>query len=279
MRNGPESFEEPQSPYPTPAALDDADSVHTLRASVERSGRPAARQHMGTTARSPVPRYLIIGLGSGVACTLLTLWVRSQGALPGFDAQLHAWVLARRGSTDIAFARVVTHGGVTKLALPALLVIGALAPAGHRSLRHRLGSGLLLAGLASAGVYLGLALNAWVGRVRPPVVDWAGPAGGPSYPSGHTTVATLFALSCAWALAGRVGSSGSRIALWVAALGYAAVVGCSRIWLGVHWPTDVIGGWLYATAWFTLTTAAIIGLRIASTRRRSSPVIDRTGPT
>ena len=275
MRGGPGGFEDP-STYPVPATPDGADSANAVSAPGEFSWPPAGRHDRGPTARSPVARYLILGL-SGVACTVLTLWVRNQGAVPGLDAQLHEWVLAHRGSPDTALARVVTQGGVTNLALPALLVIGALAPPGHRSLRHRFGSGLLLAGLASAGVYLGLVLNASVGRVRPPPIDWAGPAGGPSYPSGHTTVATLFALSCAWAFADRLRSRRSRIALWVAAVGYAAAVGCSRIWLGVHWPTDVIGGWLYATAWFALTTAAIIGLRNASTRRRSSPVIDRTG--
>jgi membrane-associated phospholipid phosphatase len=37
--------------------------------------------------------------------------------------------------------------------------------------------------------------------------------------------------------------------IWAAAALYAAVIGWSRIWLGVHWPTDVLGGLLFAVAW------------------------------
>lgn len=48
-------------------------------------------------------------------------------------------------------------------------------------------------GVASAGVYAGLRINALVARVRPAVADWVGTAGGSSFPSGHTTNATLFA--------------------------------------------------------------------------------------
>ncbi|MGO8725996.1 MAG: phosphatase PAP2 family protein [Streptosporangiaceae bacterium] len=114
------------------------------------------------------------------------------------------------------------------------------------------------------------AVVALIGRVRPPVADWAGAAGGPSFPSGHSTASTLFALACGWALASRVPGRWPCRAVWTAAAVYAAAVGWSRIWLGVHWPTDVVAGWLFGTAWITGSVAVVHALRKRSASRRAS---------
>ena len=100
-----------------------------------------------------------------------------------------------------------------------------------------------------AGIYIETWVNALIDRVRPPAADWAGPAAGASFPSGHTTAATLFAVCCAWALMARVPPGWPRRATYAAAALYAVVLGWSRIWLGVHWPTDVLGGVLFSVAW------------------------------
>ena len=207
---------------------------------------------------APRTRLLWLGLGAGALAVLLTtaVVVHAPG-LQHLDDDIHSWVLAHRGASDIALARAVTWGGVTYVTLPLLVVVGAIARSRKR-IRTRLGAGVLLAGVASLGVYVGLAVNAWVGRARPPAVDWAGAAGGPAFPSGHTTAATLFALSCAWAVAPRVRAGRPRVALWSAAAVYAGLVGWSRAWLGVHWPSDVVGGWLVGLAFAGVAAAALV---------------------
>jgi undecaprenyl-diphosphatase len=201
-------------------------------------------------------------IGTGTLFVLLGVVIARHGAaVPAIDDNLHAWVIAHRDGFDTSFARAITNGGATAVTLPTLVVVGALAPRGPREPGTRIRAGILLAGLASVGVYVGLALNSWIGRIRPPVADWAAAAGGPAFPSGHTTAATLFALSCGWALSGRIRPGWSRVALWAAAGTYAFAVGWSRVWLGVHWPTDVVGGWLYAVTWSCCIWALAAGVR------------------
>jgi membrane-associated phospholipid phosphatase len=213
-----------------------------------------------TPDRAPVRPAVAAALAvaAGLAFTLLTVWVASRGSsVPAVDEQLHRWALGHRGPATIAVARAARWGGTSYVVLPALIVIGAAAAPRSRGLARRLGSGLLPALVASTGVYAEIWINHVIGRARPPVADWAGAAGGASFPSGHTTAATLFALSCAWALAGRARPGWPRRAVWAGAGAYALIVGWSRVWLGVHWPTDVAAGWLFSAAWIAGCVAAI----------------------
>lgn len=205
---------------------------------------------------------LMVAAVSGIAFALLAIWVARHGNnAPGIDQSLHSWVMSHRNSVNIKFARGVTWGGVTQIVLPILILVGLIATEAGHTFTRRLKSGIVIALLASVGAYLGLQINHLEGRVRPPIADWAGTAGGPSFPSGHTTVASLFAASSAWLIATRVQAGWPRIALWSGAGLYALAVGLSRIWLGVHWPTDVLGGWLYALTWLSASAAVILLIR------------------
>ncbi|HEY2286646.1 MAG TPA: phosphatase PAP2 family protein, partial [Streptosporangiaceae bacterium] len=126
-------------------------------------------------------------------------------------------------------------------------------------------------------------LNHLVGRARPPVADWAGAASGLSFPSGHTTAATLAALSGAWVLAARARPGWPRRAVWAGAAACAVTVGWSRVWLGVHWPTDVTAGWLFGVAWTAacvaaITVPALTAGRLSLTATRPSPAPTRPAP-
>lgn len=202
------------------------------------------------------PGWVVVGCGAAMA-VLTGAVAREQPAVIDIDVSLHGAVLALRGPLDSAIALGVTWAGATYVALPALVLVGALAPQGRRRGRERLGSGLLLAGAASVGIYAGLLVNQIVGRARPPAEDWWGAAGGPAFPSGHTTVATVASLLGAWALAQRWPDR--RRALLVGAAAVAATVGWSRMWLGVHWPVDVLGGWVFGSGWAFAAMAVLSG--------------------
>lgn len=107
--------------------------------------------------------------------------------------------------------------------------------------------GAALAAVAlAAGQVIRVALVVWVDRPRPPAADWAYRAGGAAFPSGHTTTSALVAAIVCLAVR-RVTDRPRLRAGWCAvALLWAAGVGGTRIYLGMHWPTDVLAGWLLA---------------------------------
>lgn len=198
----------------------------------------------------------IASASCGLAFAVLATWISRHGhTVPAIDRDIHAWVLAHRGSWNIDIARTARWGGMSEVVLSAVLVTGTVAAHGRMAARLKSGAGLTV--IASAGIYVETQINVLIDRARPPVADWAGQAGGPSFPSGHTTAAALFAICCAWALMARVPAGWPRRTLCAAATLYAVVIGWSRIWLGVHWPTDVLAGLLFSVAWTCGIMAAL----------------------
>jgi len=167
-----------------------------------------------------------------------------------------AKVLTTLGATPVVYAL---------LAATALLVFwrtrARLVPAGAVV---ALVLGQLVRGLVMHGVH----------RARPPHELWLAPASGYAFPSGHTTTATIGYGLMAALLAVLTRKRQGRIGLAVGAVVVALGVGVSRVYLGVHWLSDVIGGWSLGVLWITLILLGIsvrTNLRLGSTSRPRRP--------
>lgn len=118
--------------------------------------------------------------------------------------------------------------------------------------RGRFAFGLLLVILVGRG--LSEVQKFWIGRERPDLEPHLVFVKTPSFPSGHATSSMVFYLTLALAL---VPSGRRRCIAVLAAVLLSLLIGTSRVMLGVHWPSDVIGGWSFGLLWVMLTLRPI----------------------
>ena len=123
-----------------------------------------------------------------------------------------------------------------------MAVLTGIAASGRTSWRQALAPVLVVATGAAAR----RRVSRVIARPRPPAAAWLTEPEGFSLPSKHTTAAALTAGVCARAL-------GIRGHGYIASTTAALLVGGSRVYLGVHWPGDVLAGWLFAVGWLRLT--------------------------
>jgi membrane-associated phospholipid phosphatase len=174
-----------------------------------------------------------------IACEALGA-LASDGPLGGVDRRAVDLLRNGRRPAGVPAARVVSG-----LAEPgfagALLAASAVTTARRDGWRAACAPCLVVA----SGAVARRVLSRVIGRPRPPAAGWLTEPEGFSLPSKHATLAAL----TAGALAGRIGGNGlpSHAAPLLAAAG-----GASRVYLGVHWPTDVLAGWLFAEGWLRL---------------------------
>ena len=134
-------------------------------------------------------------------------------------------------------------GGVTVLTLITAAVAGFVA---LRRQFHALG--LLLAALGG-GVLLNVFLKGWFARPRPELVPHLLRVDSASFPSGHSLLSAVVYLTLGALLARLVEPLKLKIYVICVGLLLAVLVGLSRVYLGVHYPTDVLAGWTVGILW------------------------------
>lgn len=189
------------------------------------------------------PRSFRLGLLLLALFAVLTFLVES-GLTAAWDRALLLDVLPWRTPGRTTFFQAVSYLGVGEFAIPAgLLICLALR------LRGLTRSAKFFAWVTLGGWAFNLLLKQTIARARPDVIPHLGRGGWFTYPSGHSMVSPLVYGLGAILLAELLTRTPARRA--VVALGVAASAGVAlaRIYLGVHYPSDVLGGLLAGCGW------------------------------
>ncbi|UZD55255.1 phosphatase PAP2 family protein [Caldimonas aquatica] len=141
---------------------------------------------------------------------------------------------------------------ITALGSTAVLALVGCAALGYLLLAGKWGSGLLVAASVGGGLVASQVLKLWIERPRPDLVPHGVPVLTLSFPSGHATMSAVVYLTLGALLAGL--QPRRRMAAYILAVAVllTGLVGVSRVYLGVHWPTDVLAGWALGAAWALL---------------------------
>jgi undecaprenyl-diphosphatase len=144
---------------------------------------------------------------------------------------------------ELAMRDVTALGGVTVLTLLVTAVTLYLLVKGRQ--RHA----VLLLGAVAGGQVLSNLAKAIYDRPRPDLVPHGVEVTSASFPSGHAMMATSVYLLLGVMLARVEPKRRLKILYLLTALVLAVLVGISRVYLGVHWPSDVMAGWVAGAGW------------------------------
>ena len=138
---------------------------------------------------------------------------------------------------------------ITALGGYAVLTLIVMLTTLYLLLESRIKTALLLVSSIISGTLLVSILKIGFDRPRPDLVDQLTHATSSSFPSGHATSSALVYLTLSLLLAQAVRHRRLKLFLIASGVFIAILVGCSRVYLGVHWPSDVVAGWCLGAAW------------------------------
>ncbi|MBC7304550.1 MAG: phosphatase PAP2 family protein [Nocardia sp.] len=193
----------------------------------------------------------------GTAAVLITVltWEVTSGVTT-LDNRVLDWVIAHRGEALTDFATVITDLGDT-----LSMIILAVVTLGWFLLRRNLPVAALIAITSLGAGVLVWVIKRLVGRHRPPEASRLVFEPSLSYPSGHTLGSTVVVGIVAIVLIPQLSQRWVRVAATVPAVVFPIAVGLSRIYLGVHWTTDVLAGWIIGLMWLVLCVTAFTRVR------------------
>jgi membrane-associated phospholipid phosphatase len=211
-----------------------------------------AQSDLPAPERSPTPTLLmeatvLLSLALAVLSLFLFSWIAREmreGDTARFDQVVRSWV---HQFSSPGMTRAMT--AISMLGYHFLIVELVFAIAVFLALRWRHAAGWLAVSVAG-GLALDVALKYAFHRSRPPPYFGVAP-NSYSFPSGHAVCSFCFYVVLAGLIAARTRSLLLRVAAGIAAAVIVIGIGLSRIYLGVHYPSDVIAGYLAASAWVT----------------------------
>jgi undecaprenyl-diphosphatase len=168
-----------------------------------------------------------------------------EGQTQRFDSRVIRWFAGHRGPQWLQdVGRDLTAlGGVTVLTLVTAGVVGFLL------ISRKRGTALLVIVAVVGGLVIASVFKHFVDRARPPRQFQAAYVFTASYPSGHSALSAVTYLTLGAVLAQAVDRRVLKLYLLAVAAFLTFLVGLSRVYLGVHWPTDVLAGWTVGLIW------------------------------
>lgn len=182
----------------------------------------------------------------------------AEGETRGFDETI---LLALRdpanraspigpGWLEASMIDITALGGVTVLTLISSLVVIYLL------VTKRFANAAVVVVSVAGGAFLTRAMKFSFARPRPELVDHLVPVSSLSFPSGHAIASAVTYLTLGVLLARTERRVRVRAFIFAVAVALTLVIGVSRVYLGVHYPTDVLAGWSLGAAWALLCWAA-----------------------
>src|SRR6476659_6512729 len=225
---------------------------------------------------SPGTAELLITAGALLAVLAAIVLGLTDGASEGnglasIDPPVWQWMIDHRSPALTTAAIVVTNVGST-----IAMTIIAAATIVFLLVKRRYGDAVLVAVVAAGAGLLVRFGKATVGRQRPPVEYRLVTETNESFPSGHALASAAILGVVLVVLLPSIHSRAARIAVLAGVGLFVLSIGLSRLYLGVHWATDVIGGWVTGLAWLALCLTVRQVWR--KTRGRPELLVSEPGP-
>ncbi len=215
---------------------------------------------------------LVLMVAAGILGFVLLADVIADGGARRFDEWL---LLALRSPGDLAdpigpkwFEEMMRD--ITALGGTAVLTLGVLAVTGFLALTRKTHAAVTVLVSVVSGMVLSQAIKWAYARPRPELVPHGMETYSASFPSGHSMMAAVVYLTLGALLARHQAQPRMKVYVLVVAVFLTVLVGLSRIYLGVHWPTDVLAGWCLGAAWAILCWFGMLWLQRRGTVERPS---------
>jgi undecaprenyl-diphosphatase len=194
----------------------------------------------------------------------------SEGITQPFDEAVLRWFADRRTPLlDSVMLEITTLG--TGVVLIMLVLVASVF---LWLTQHRWSVYVLLLGVFGAKL-LNTLLKNMIARERPSVVEWVTHVRSLSFPSGHAMSSIVVYGTVAYLVARLEPSRRIRHTTWILAGLIVLAIGISRMYLGVHYPSDVIAGYLGGLAWIALVATSLTGIRYFAKRRPETHTEER----
>jgi undecaprenyl-diphosphatase len=219
--------------------------------------------------------FLSVGALITIACTYAFAKFASHvssGSTQAFDDSVLRWMAAHRSPALEPVVLEITFLGTGTV----VFMIVAVSAMFLWLTKHRYSSALLLIATIG-GILLNNLLKMGFGRPRPQLFDWGTHVVSWSFPSGHAMSSAVVYGTVAYLAARLQKKHWHRVVTMLVAVVLIALIGFTRLYLGVHYPSDVIAGVIIGLAWAAFCMATLEAIQLYA-RRRAPKVLANEEP-
>ena len=217
---------------------------------------------------------VIVATAGGYAFAKLAEIVK-RGSTQSYDDAILTWIHGHQTPGLTTFMREITYLGTGSV---VIVVVGVAALfLWHTEHKH---SARLLLASTIGGIILNNALKLLFHRDRPSLFEWGTSVASSSFPSGHAMSATVVYGTVAYLVARLQKHRWARVLTLLTAFTLIIMICFTRLYLGVHYPSDVVGGIVVGLAWAGFCMATLEASLVLGRRRAPGAVVgERPAPT